>query len=102
MLLLLASISLGAILSVSSQRHVEYILVINRSTAFSHLVSTNPVARFYGLRGKNKFLRGKIFLSIVFLKQYFLGTKFGWQKEKIGRNCPKRPPWLRACDVTQR
>jgi len=36
----------------SSQRHIEYILYLNRTNAFSHLVSTKPVARFYGLRRK--------------------------------------------------
>jgi len=49
---LLISVSLGATLSVSSQRYIEYILDLNRTTAFSHAVSTKPVARFYGLRGK--------------------------------------------------
>jgi len=66
-LLLLVSISFGAILSVASQRHLEYILDLNRSTVLSHMVSTMPVTGFYGLRGKNTHLRGKIFVFIVCL-----------------------------------
>jgi len=51
-LLLLVSISVGATLLVSSQRHLEYILDLSRTTAFSHLVCNKPVARFYALKGK--------------------------------------------------
>ena len=46
---------LGATLSVSSQRHFEYILYLKRITAFSHMVSTKPIARLYGMRGKHTF-----------------------------------------------
>jgi len=61
-LLLLVSIFRGATLSVSSQRHLEYILDLKRTTAFNHLVSNKHVARFYGLREKKlHILRGKIF-----------------------------------------
>jgi len=45
-LLLLLSIFLSAVLPVSLQRHLEYIVDINHSTVFSHLISTKPVAVF--------------------------------------------------------
>jgi len=64
-LLLLVSIALGATLSISSQRHIEYILDLNFTMVFSHLVSTKPVARFYGLRGKTH-LKGNIFVFIMY------------------------------------
>jgi len=70
-LLLLVSrpISLGATLSVSSQQHPEYILVLKRTTAFSHLVSTKPATRFYGLREKKYILKGQNFWQYcTFLK----------------------------------
>jgi len=52
--------------------------------AFSHQVSTTPVARFYGLRRKNTHLRGKILVLLYVLKKYFLLTKFGG----IAPECP--------------
>jgi len=60
--------SLGATLSVSLQRHLEYILDLNRTTAFSHLVSTKPEARFYGLRGKYTFKGQDLCFYYMFLK----------------------------------
>jgi len=56
----------GATLSVSSQRYIEHILDLNHTTGLSHLVSTKPVERFYGLRGKNTHLKGNIFVFICF------------------------------------
>jgi len=72
---LLVCISLGATLSVSSQRHIEYILDLNRTTAFSHLVSTKSIARFYGLMGQNTHLKGKIFVFLYVFKIIFSGHK---------------------------
>jgi len=64
---LIVSISLGATLSASSQRHIDYILDLNRTAAFIHLAS-KPVARFYGLREKYTFERQDLCFHYMFLK----------------------------------
>jgi len=47
--------TLGAISSVSSQRHLEHIVDLNRSTMFRHLLSTKPAAVCFSVTDRNVF-----------------------------------------------